>query len=446
MRGSYARRPRLSSARGPNLTLHPWVENPDPSVHPVADDICAPAAYRLPTSMIRAIVTWFRNSWLTYGFDGEGTAPLEAVAWRLFGVVVLAAFVAVTFTTHPYPRPYGRDAFVLASFVAFVVFAIAAHPERRNMPARHRILALIGVIVASGALGAFQPHGVWVLGPYYVAIVAALNLDRRAAWLVFLAAIAPFLAGYLSTGQVGNAATFLSGILPWFFAMRLLHYVAKQRDELRASRASEAEAAAAAERGRLAREMHDVLAHSLSALALQLESTRLLARDRGVDPEITQSIDRAHHLAASGLDEARRAIAAGRGDELPGPERIGALAEAFKEQSGLPVEVEVQGEPRQLGPEARLAVYRTAQEALTNVRRHATAERVDVRLDYRLDGTVLVVEDHAVPGSPPPALVPLNGGYGLTGMRERAELLGGELLAAPTLTGFRVELRLPPAG
>jgi signal transduction histidine kinase len=313
------------------------------------------------------------------------------------------------------------------------------------MPARQRIWALIGVIVASGALGGFQPHGVWVLGPYYVAIVAALNLDRRAAWLVFLAAIAPFLAGYLFTGQVASAATFLSGILPWFFAMRLLHYVAKQRDELKASRAAEAQAAAAAERGRLAREMHDVLAHSLSALALQLETTRLLARDRGVDPDVTQAIDRAHHLAASGLDEARRAIAAERGDELPGPERIGALTDAFKEQSGLPVALEVRGEPRELAPEARLAVYRTAQEALTNVRRHATAERVDISLDYGPGGTVLVVEDHAAPGSPPPAAIGLNGGYGLMGMRERAELLGGELLAAPTPEGFRVELRLPVA-
>ena len=103
----------------------------------------------------------------------------------------------------------------------------------------------------------------------------------------------------------------------------------------------------------------------------------------------------------------------------------------------------MRGEPRELPPEARLAVYRTAQEALTNVRRHATAERVDVKLDYSPDSTVLVVEDHAVPGSPPPAAVGLTDGYGLTGMRERAELLGGELLARPTSSGFRVELRLP---
>jgi signal transduction histidine kinase len=226
--------------------------------------------------------------------------------------------------------------------------------------------------------------------------------------------------------------------------MRVMRSLRDQRDELAASRAAAAEAATAAERGRLAREMHDVLAHSLSALALQLETTRLLARKRGVDGEVTRALDQAHHLAATGLEDARRAIATERGDALPGPERIGLLADAFGEQSGLPIAVEVHGEPRELRPEARLAVYRTAQEALTNVRRHATPERVQVRLDYLPQSTVLVVEDHAPAGTPPPvSLGAAASGYGLTGMRERAELLGGQLLAEPTGDGFRVELRLP---
>ena len=80
--------------------------------------------------------------------------------------------------------------------------------------------------------------------------------------------------------------------------------------------------------------MHDVLAHSLSALALQLEGARLLARDRGADPAVVSAVERAHHLAREGLDEARRAIGALRGDELPGPERLQALADAFAEQAG----------------------------------------------------------------------------------------------------------------
>jgi signal transduction histidine kinase len=238
-----------------------------------------------------------------------------------------------------------------------------------------------------------------------------------------------------------NAAWSLAlSVPPWYFVMRLIRAMRLQHEELKASRAAESRAAAEAERGRLAREMHDVLAHSLSALALQLESTRLLARDRDTDAEVVRALDGAHHLAAQGLDEVRRAIAAARGDQLPGPERLQDLARAFEQQSGVPVALSVTGEPRELAPDARLAIYRSAQEALTNVRRHSTAERVDVRLDYRQDATVLAVEDHAA-GPPPTA--PIGGGYGLTGMRERAELLGGTLRAEPTNSGFLVELWLP---
>lgn len=126
---------------------------------------------------------------------------------------------------------------------------------------------------------------------------------------------------------------------------------------------------------------------------------------------------------------------------MPGPDRLPVLAEAFGEQSGIPVELDVRGAPRGLAPDASLALYRTAQEALTNVRRHATPERVTLCLEYGEAETVLTVEDYAR-GGPPPAPTS-DSGYGLTGMRERAELLGGRLAAAPTPTGFRVELHLP---
>jgi signal transduction histidine kinase len=170
----------------------------------------------------------------------------------------------------------------------------------------------------------------------------------------------------------------------------------------------------------------------------------LQAVDRGTDPEVVAAIERAHHLAAGGLDEARRAIAALRGDELPGPERLRALADAFEEHTDARCTLTVAGVPNELTPEARLALYRTAQEALTNVRRHSAADRVAMRLDHRDDGTTLVVEDHG-PGAPVVVGPSAGGGYGLTGMRERAELLGGRLSAGPTASGFRVELWVPAA-
>jgi signal transduction histidine kinase len=262
-----------------------------------------------------------------------------------------------------------------------------------------------------------------------------------------LAVIAECVAiGVRVDEPAGAVISIASSVIPWFLVMRLIGRLNKGRveaeelvGELRESRAAHAEAAAVAERGRVARDLHDVLAHSLSALALQLEGARLMATDRGTDAEVVESIERAHHLAADGLAEARDAIAALRGEELPGPERLQQLADAYPGAC----RVTISGTPYELRSEARLAVYRTAQEALTNVLRHSAADRVEVELAYEPGATRLVVQDHG-PGAPV-AVGPASpgGGYGLTGMRERAELLGGRLSAEPTADGFRVELWLP---
>jgi signal transduction histidine kinase len=376
--------------------------------------------------------------------------PAEVVPLRVIGLAFLLAFAITSWEQHPRPALHGRGLLVLIGFLLLVASIFFARPSRVRLfdaksdpvEVRRTLVGLAGVIAGTIVLALEQPDGMWEAGPYLVAIMAATRLDRRPGALIMLASIGPLTIGALIKGSYGTALSISIGVLPWYLVMRLMRSLRERHEQLLASRAAEARNAASAERGRIAREMHDVLAHSLSALALQLESTRLLARDRDVDPEVGRAIDQAHSLAASGLDDARRAIAAARGDQLPGPERLAALAGAYGDQSGLPVAVEVHGDPRELAPDARLAVYRTAQEALTNVRRHAAAERVRVRLDYLPDSTVLVVEDHSPSGTPPP-VAPVAGGYGLTGMRERAKLLGGELVASPTSNGFRVELRLP---
>jgi signal transduction histidine kinase len=380
----------------------------------------------------------------------ERALPVEVIPLRMIGLAFVIAFAVTSWETHPRPALHGRGLLVLIGFLALASSVVAARPSQIRLAAakkdpvevRRTLIGLLGVIGATILLALEQPNGMWEAGPYLVAIMAATRLDRRPGALIMLAAIGPLTIGALIKGSYGTALSISIGVLPWYLVMRLMRSLRERHEELLASRAAEARTAVTAERGRIAREMHDVLAHSLSALALQLESTRLLARDRNVDPDVARALDQAHSLAASGLDDARRAIAAARGDELPGPERLEALAGAFGDQSGLPVAVEVHGDPRELAPDARLAVYRTAQEALTNVRRHAAAERVCVSLDYLPDSTVLVVEDHSPSGTPPP-VVPVAPGYGLTGMRERAKLLGGELVASPTSSGFRVELRLP---
>ncbi len=388
-----------------------------------------------------------RAPWMHAGATGSEAprAPIEAIVIRCFGLAWLVLSIAGTFSTRPHPGLHGRGLAILVALIALVASAVLTQPLRfTGLPVWRRAAALAGLTAAAAVLAALQPDGTWQSGPVFVAIVAAIRMDRLSGALTLAFSLLVVIAVSAATGHGGNAISVVFTAVPWFLVMRLIRAIAEQRNALSESRVAEAKAAAAAERGRLAREMHDVLAHSLSALALQLESTRLLAADRGAGQELTRAIDQAHQLAANGLQEARRAIATARGEELPGPDRIGVLADAFGEQSGLPVDVQVHGEPRELAPDARLAVYRTAQEALTNVSRHAAAERVEIELSYLPESTVLIVADHAPEGTPAPAPLSLAGAsYGLTGMRERAELLGGELVAEPTDDGFRVELQLP---
>jgi signal transduction histidine kinase len=368
-------------------------------------------------------------------FFKEPPVPL-----RVFGLTAMTVVFVVSLTTNPEPGLHGDGPLVVLGLVLYVAGIWMSVPARALSDAR-RIGGLVLLTAAAVLLTIVQPNGAMVGAIYYVVIVAAMALDGRRALLVSLLAVAAeCVALGISAENPGDAiiATVLS-IIPWFLVMRLVGQLHDEREELRASRAAHATSAALAERGRVARDMHDVLAHSLSALALQLEGTRLLARERGADPEVIAAVERAHHLAGEGLAEARDAIGALRGEALPGPERLQHLADAFAGDCS----VTVVGEPHELGSEARLAVYRTAQEALTNVLRHSAASRVELRLSYEADGTRLVVQDYG-PGAPVTvgAGTP-GGGYGLTGMRERAELLGGRLSAEPTADGFRVELWLP---
>lgn len=243
---------------------------------------------------------------------------------------------------------------------------------------------------------------------------------------------------------IGIGILFYSALYAAGFAFqRLRMEQARTQDaleQLRLSRAAQLESAKVEERARLAREIHDVLAHTLSALVIQLESARLLLEQRPGDPAALPAVERAHRLAQDGLVEARRAVGTLRGATLPGPEALGALAADFQDDTGVPCRLEVEGVPAELSSEAGLAVYRTAQEALANVRKHARATAVRLRLHWQPDGAELTVEDE---GEPKEMAWGVNGGYGLVGIRERAELLGGRLEAGPLEHGFRVRLWVP---
>ena len=132
--------------------------------------------------------------------------------------------------------------------------------------------------------------------------------------------------------------------------------------ELQASRDAEAEAAMLRERSRLARDMHDVLAHSLSGLMLQPEGARMLAAQSDSGGQLPSALDRAHHLARAGLEEARRAIAALRDEELPGPNRLKQLTADFQHDSDILTSLSISGTRRRVDSETSLTIYRVAQE------------------------------------------------------------------------------------
>lgn len=218
--------------------------------------------------------------------------------------------------------------------------------------------------------------------------------------------------------------------------------------QLRASHAAQAQAAALTERARLAREIHDILAHALSGLVLGLDTMELLGRQAETDlaalTKIMEQVARGQRIARDGLADTRRAIAALRGDELPGPALLDRLVTDTAAATGIKAVLTVTGQQRPLPPEIGLALYRTAQETLTNTAKYAGRNgHAELRLSYGDDDIELAVEDARSQDAPPPPPGLTFGGYGLTGIRERAELLGGKLTAGPTETGFKVLLHLP---
>jgi signal transduction histidine kinase len=214
----------------------------------------------------------------------------------------------------------------------------------------------------------------------------------------------------------------------------------------RRANAEQAHAAALAERGRIARDVHDVLAHSLSGLAIQLEAADALLTD-GTDLERAHTmVVRARRLARDGLSEVRRAVAALREDVKPPQETLAALAADYTEDTGWPATFEVTGGPvPALAVETAQTLQRVAQEALTNARKHAPGAAVAVRMAVGAESVTLTIENEA-PASPAAPLSDSGGGWGLIGLRERVGLVGGSVQAGPTGDGgFLVAAVVPVA-
>ena len=331
-----------------------------------------------------------------------------------------------------------------ATLVFLLTFSLAV--ERRSTAPLLALSALAGVVMQLSA----PDNGAFVAVVASIA-VAGVRLEPGASRRVAVLGALGFLAaGAFGEHPVpaGQTASMVPGLLFTYLgatAMRRLRIEQERAQQLLqeaiAGRDARVRAAALDERAHLAREMHDVLAHTLSALSLQLEGTRLLAEQRACDGAVVTAVGRAGELAREGLGEARRAVSSLRGEGLPGPDLLPQLAQEFERDTGVPCRLLIEGRPRDLPPELRLTLYRVAQEALTNVRKHAAATSVQLTLRFLPGAVELEVADT---GEPRGEALP-GGGYGLSGMRERAERLRGRLEAGATDTGFRVRLWIPTA-
>jgi signal transduction histidine kinase len=343
-------------------------------------------------------------------------------------------------------RPPGRQPAVFALGCAVAVGSGAALRWRRSRPVAVTAAALVGglgmqLIAPSGT---FPYAGLFAIGSLAAARPPRLSVPALAA-LVALTA-----TNFVTASAADTWFAMTIAVVPW-----ALGEAVRNR---RVAIDGEARRAVAEERARIAREMHDIIAHSVSVIVVQASAAEDVFDTR---PEAARLALRSIEAAGrDALGELRRLLAAVRPDPdgdptrpRPGLDQVDTLAEPLR-VAGLAVAVRREGSVRELAAGVDLTAYRIVREALTNTLRHAGAARADVTLRYRADsleiditddgrGGVDLGSDPRAPGGPA-GRAGRTGGLGLVGMRERVAMQGGQFDAGPLPAGgFRVRARLP---
>jgi signal transduction histidine kinase len=377
-------------------------------------------------------------------------------------VAMLVLICWSVFNADHHPGGHGR-ALVISVLLAAVVISWLRWTARPlgegSIPPELWVMAGAGGLLCSASPDSAASAFV------FVAIIAAgIRTELRRAW-----AVAMLGAGTLAVGDViyGNSGLGLLAYSLGFAASCLAASNSRQSvqraeqaelllAQTQRSHEEQLRVARLEESARIAREIHDVLAHALAGLTIQLEATSALIEQGADRADVLARVQRAHELAKEGLRETRLAVGALRGDAVAAPAAVEALVAEYRAEGDAPAELTIDGNRDRLAGPTGQAVLRVVQEALTNVRKHApgAAVSVDVHAGTRAgDEIVVVVQDRPVAPSlaRTPAgsssLAGTGGGYGVEGMRERARGLGGTLSAGAGGAdgdGWRVELRLPP--
>jgi len=382
---------------------------------------------------------------------------LRATVWlvRASGLVIVGVLTFHSPPSQPGALTTQTVAFVLVCVAAAVWALVEARPTAARLGSRGLTgaLAMMGAAAALGAsAGGTGDSMIAFAAAALLAAGSELSLTAALA-LGALAALALEIGGIVFNEGIGTLVGYplllVVGLL--FGRNRAAYRVqAEQAAMLLAQheqlRAEQRRADVLDERARIAREIHDVLAHSLGALSIQIQAARALLTDQHDVPHALETLATAQRMASEGLVETRRAVHALRTDTLPLHEELARAAEAHAARYRVPTRFTTAGTPGALPPDATVALLRTAQEALVNAAKHAPGQAVEMHLDYA-DHVRLTVGNDLIHGAPTPAdsRAPrtVDGGYGLTGMRERLRLLRGYLEAGPREKRWIVTADLP---
>jgi len=379
------------------------------------------------TLLIFMVVVGYIATFVTAAGGGEQFSALQVAVGVVFGIVYLILGIF--------------DAELLGRFTE----------NARNVI----FFSVQGALVLGIGL-MLGPGGSWLIGLPLVGI-AVERLSPRWRWAVYVLVLAVIVIpiGFYSTwgtalmnGGIISTAIFFVVL---FTQLRLNEQEARIKAEELARQlevanrqlaeyASQAEELAATqERNRLAREIHDNLGHYLTIVNVQIEAAKVTSES---DPSrALDALNKAQELARKGLTSVRESVAALRVSPVEGRSIDEAIADLIEESrvAGVQTEFKVIGDEKPVESKSALALYRVVQEGLTNVRKYANASRVDVELDFSSPGTIrLKLRDDGVGAED------TDGGFGLIGLRERVQLLGGEFeIQTQPGQGFQIDVTLP---
>ncbi|MEU8438040.1 sensor histidine kinase [Streptomyces sp. NPDC029216] len=380
----------------------------------------------------------------------------ERLEWTRNDALVAVGAAATDLTGFSLGAQVEGTPFTVTTAVLLVLAALTLLFRRR-----HPVPVFTAVLVLGAVVNVATPTG-----PHFglALVVALFTLARRAGPAVTAAAVlgcVPLAAVGLDGSLLPSGRNLLANAVACALVVGTAVAANRWQREVEANRQLLADRAVAEERRRIARELHDIVAHHITTMQLMAGGARAnLAHDVGAAREALVILEDSGRMALGEMRQLLDVLRAGEETETapPAPQPGTADLERIVTESrlaGMETEFTVSGPVRPLPPTVGLTVFRVVQEALTNARKHAGNASARVRLTYRPQEVAVEVCDDG-PGDGPPrrsaARQPGRGGYGLIGMRERVALHGGTLEAAHREDGgFRVAARLPvpaaaPAG